>query len=37
MEIVELTERRWPALERLFGPNGAQSGCWCTFVLLTKL
>ncbi|HVK20459.1 MAG TPA: GNAT family N-acetyltransferase [Actinokineospora sp.] len=36
MEIAELTEQRWPALERLFGPNGAQSGCWCTFFLVTN-
>ncbi|WP_436492140.1 GNAT family N-acetyltransferase [Actinokineospora sp. HUAS TT18] len=36
MEIVELTEERWPALERLFGPNGAQIGCWCTFFLITN-
>jgi GNAT superfamily N-acetyltransferase len=24
-----LTPERWPDLERLFGPNGACSGCWC--------
>jgi GNAT superfamily N-acetyltransferase len=22
---------RWADLERFFGPNGAYSGCWCTF------
>lgn len=26
-----LTPDRWPDLERLFGPNGAYSNCWCTF------
>ena len=26
-----LTPERWPDLERLFGPNGACSGCWCMF------
>jgi len=26
-----LTPDRWPDLERLFGPNGAYSGCWCMF------
>jgi GNAT superfamily N-acetyltransferase len=26
-----LTPERWPDLERLFGPNGAYSGCWCMF------
>ena len=24
-----LTPDLWPALEDLFGPNGANSGCWC--------
>ena len=24
-----LTKSRWPDLERVFGPNGANSGCWC--------
>lgn len=26
-----LTPELWPDLERLFGPNGAYSGCWCMF------
>jgi GNAT superfamily N-acetyltransferase len=26
-----LTPDRWPDFERLFGPNGAYSGCWCMF------
>lgn len=26
-----LTPERWPDIERLFGPNGAYSNCWCTF------
>lgn len=25
----ELQPSDWPALEALFGPNGASSGCWC--------
>jgi GNAT superfamily N-acetyltransferase len=25
----ELTPALWPALEALFGPNGACGGCWC--------
>lgn len=33
MEIVELTEQTWPELVGLFGPNGAQAGCWCTWFL----
>ena len=24
-----VTPDRWPDLERLFGPHGANSGCWC--------
>ena len=31
MRVVELTPETWPSLEELFGPNGAQSGCWCTW------
>ena len=26
-----MTPARWSDLERLFGPNGACSGCWCMF------
>ncbi|HEV3361676.1 MAG TPA: GNAT family N-acetyltransferase [Pseudonocardiaceae bacterium] len=31
MELRELDQDTWPALERLFGPNGAVAGCWCTW------
>jgi len=31
LEIRELTPELWPALETLFGENGACSGCWCMF------
>lgn len=30
-----LTPARWGDLERLFGPNGAYSNCWCTFMRQT--
>jgi GNAT superfamily N-acetyltransferase len=30
-EIVPATRERWRDLERLFGPRGAYSGCWCMF------
>jgi GNAT superfamily N-acetyltransferase len=30
-----LTPERWPDLERLFGPSGAYSNCWCTFQRVT--
>ncbi|SRR5579885_951187 len=29
LTIKPLTPELWPALEALFGPNGASSGCWC--------
>jgi GNAT superfamily N-acetyltransferase len=31
VEVHPLTPERWPDLERLFGPSGAYSNCWCTF------
>jgi GNAT superfamily N-acetyltransferase len=30
-----LTPERWPDLERLFGPSGAYSNCWCAFQRVT--
>jgi GNAT superfamily N-acetyltransferase len=30
-----LTPDRWPELERLFGPSGAYSNCWCVFQRVT--
>ena len=32
----ELAPDDWPALERLFGPSGAQSGCWCMWWRIEK-
>lgn len=34
MRVAELTAKTWPALEQLFGPNGADGGCWCMFFRL---
>jgi GNAT superfamily N-acetyltransferase len=34
VRVVELTGETWPALEKLFGPNGADGGCWCMFFRL---
>src|SRR5579859_2004497 len=31
-----LTPDRWPDLERLFGPRGASSGCWCMWWRLPR-
>ena len=29
--VVALTPDMWPALEKLFGKNGACMGCWCMY------
>ncbi len=29
VRCLPLTPERWDDLERVFGPNGANSGCWC--------
>ncbi len=34
--IWPLTAERWPDLERLFGPHGASSGCWCMWWRLPR-
>ena len=31
-----VTPERWPDLEKLFGPRGAYSGCWCMFWRLRR-
>jgi GNAT superfamily N-acetyltransferase len=31
-----LTPERWADFERLFGPNGACGGCWCTWWRLSQ-
>jgi GNAT superfamily N-acetyltransferase len=31
LDLRELTPDLWPALEALFGQNGACGGCWCMF------
>ncbi len=36
ISTVPLTPVLWPALERLFGANGACAGCWCMFWRLEK-
>lgn len=30
-QSLPLTADRWPDFERLFGPQGACYGCWCTY------
>ena len=34
--VKPVTPARWDDLERLFGPNGAYSGCWCMFFRQTS-
>ena len=31
LDVHPVTADRWPDLEQLFGPNGANGGCWCMF------
>jgi GNAT superfamily N-acetyltransferase len=31
IETRELSPAEWPAIEKLFGKNGACAGCWCMF------
>lgn len=31
LKIRPLTPDLWPALENLFGKNGACNGCWCMY------
>jgi len=31
IRFEELRPDLWPAVERLFGPNGACGGCWCMY------
>lgn len=33
LDIAPLTPDRWDDLARLFGPNGANGGCWCMWWL----
>lgn len=35
-EIHPVTADRWHDLERLFGPSGAYSGCWCMWWRVTS-
>lgn len=34
--VQPVTPDRWPALEKLFGPSGAYSGCWCMWWRMTR-
>ncbi|GAB4327845.1 MAG: GNAT family N-acetyltransferase [Dehalococcoidia bacterium] len=36
LQTHPLTPDRWPGLERLFRPNGANSGCWCMWWFQTN-
>jgi GNAT superfamily N-acetyltransferase len=36
LTIHPLTPDRWPDLEELFGPGGADGGCWCMFWRLAQ-
>ena len=36
IKVYPLTPRRWPDLEKLFGPRGACGGCWCMYWRLPR-
>ena len=36
VEVRPVTPDRWADLERLFGPSGAYSGCWCMWFRQTS-
>lgn len=36
LDVRPATAERWSDLERLFGPSGAYSNCWCTFYRLKR-
>lgn len=36
VEVLPVTPERWDDLERLFGPSGAYSGCWCMWLRVTS-
>ncbi len=36
LEVHPVTPERWPDLEKLFGPSGADGGCWCMWFRLRR-
>ncbi len=36
MDIYPVTPDRWDDMQKLFGPNGAYSGCWCMWWRITR-
>jgi GNAT superfamily N-acetyltransferase len=36
IEVHPVTPERWADLEKLFGPHGAYSGCWCMFFRMRR-
>lgn len=36
LELVEITTATWPVFEELFGPDGVQGGCWCSWFRLSS-
>jgi GNAT superfamily N-acetyltransferase len=36
LKVLPLTPKLWPALEDLFGENGACNGCWCMYWRIGK-
>jgi GNAT superfamily N-acetyltransferase len=36
LEFRPVTRKQWPDLQELFGPNGADGGCWCMWWRQTR-
>ncbi len=36
LDFRPVTLKQWPDLQKLFGPNGADSGCWCMWWRQTR-
>jgi GNAT superfamily N-acetyltransferase len=36
LRVAPVTAERWADLERLFGPSGAYSGCWCMYLRVSS-
>jgi GNAT superfamily N-acetyltransferase len=37
LEVHPVTPERWHDLEKLFGPSGADGGCWCMWFRLRRM
>jgi GNAT superfamily N-acetyltransferase len=36
IEVVVIQPETWPVFEELFGPDGVEGGCWCSYFKMTS-